>query len=220
MGAERVNSIAFAHAACRGFVERSPSSRLASNAAELYPGLMPPRRKAGPAKKSATKKTAARPTAAKKRSKAVARATGRRGPRGLTAEHKAQLARGREEARIVRAYLDAIDAPRPRGRQRTPESIVKQISDVQQRLRSARGIEKLALLKKRRELEAARAKLSPRADLASLERDFVKVGRGYAERHGIPYSDFREVGVPAAVLIKARIPRTRLTSGRRVAPPR
>lgn len=185
---------------------------------------MPPSRKAspakksaGPAKKSATKKAAARTISAKKGAKAVAQtATGRRrGPRGLTDEHKAQLARGREEARIVRAYLGAIDsgAKRP-GRRRTPESITRQISQIDERLRDARGIEKLHLVKQRRELVAARTQLVPAADVSSLERDFIKVARRYGERRGIDYTIWREVGVPPTVLVKARVPRTRASNGR------
>jgi hypothetical protein len=151
----------------------------------------------------------------------VAKPAGRRGPRGLTVEHKAQLARGREEARIVRAYLDAIDTgPKRPGRRRTPESITKQIALVDARLREARGIDKLNLVKQRRELEAARAELVPAADVGALERDFVRVARRYGERRGIDYSIWREVGVPATVLTKARIPRTRLATGRRIVPTR
>ena len=155
------------------------------------------------------------PPAARKTAKAVKAASGRRGPRGLSDEHKAQMARGRDEARIVRAYLDAIDnngAKRP-GRRRSPESINKQIAQVDALLREAHGIEKLKLVKQRRDLEATRAKVVPVADRSGLERDFVRVARSYGERRGIDYAMWREVGVPAAVLTKAKVPRTRLSTG-------
>ncbi len=45
-------------------------------------------------------------------------------------------------------------------------------------------------------------------DLAELENGFEKVAKGYAERKGITYSAFRQIGVPAAVLKKAGISRT------------
>ncbi|HTX63497.1 MAG TPA: hypothetical protein VMD28_07635 [Acidimicrobiales bacterium] len=125
------------------------------------------------------------------------------------------MARGREEARVVRAYLDAIDTgPKRPGRRRSPESILKQIAAVDGRLRDARGIDKLNLLKQRRDLEAARKALAPGANPGALERDFVKVARNYGERRGIDYSIWREAGVSAAVLTKAKVPRTRRTNGR------
>ncbi len=44
----------------------------------------------------------------------------------MSAEHKAALAKGREEGRAVRRYLEALEEQRPRrGRKRTPESIKK-----------------------------------------------------------------------------------------------
>ena len=195
-----------------------------------YDVRMPPRRRAESATKSAKKKTAVRAsparkasktvkaavpaTQARKASKTVKAAGGRRGQRGLSAEHKAQMARGREEARIVRSYLATIDTgPKRPGRRRSPETVAKQIAQVNAQLREARGIERLNLVKQRRDLEAARAGLLPAADRGGLERDFVRVARSYGERRGIDYSMWREVGVPAAVLSKARVPRTRLGTG-------
>jgi hypothetical protein len=194
---------------------------LAQRAECPYADSMPRVRKAGSAKKTVAKrKAAARPNAAKRTAKAVVRAAaGRRGQRaGLSAEHKAQLARGREEARVVRAYLDTIDTgPKRPGRRRTPESLAKQIAQVNERLRGARGLDKLNLLKDRRDLESARANLVPTSDQGALERDFVRVARRYGERRGIDYSIWREAGVPAAVLTKARVPRTRIANSRKGA---
>ncbi len=116
----------------------------------------------------------------------------------------------------MRAYLEAIDTgPKRRGRRRTPESVAKQIAQVDERLRDARGLDKLNLLKERRDLEAARAHLVPAADHGALERDFVRVARRYGERRGIDYSIWREAGVSASVLTRAKVPRTRLTNSRR-----
>lgn len=115
----------------------------------------------------------------------------------------------------MRAYLEVIDTgPRRPGRRRTPESIDKQISQVTEQLRNARGIDKLHLLRQRRELETARAQVAGPADHGALERDFVRVARRYGERRGIDYSIWREVGVPAAVLSKAKVPRTRGSGAR------
>lgn len=119
----------------------------------------------------------------------------------------------------MRAYLDAIDTgPRRPGRRRTQESVTKQIAEVSERLREARGLDKLHLLKQRRDLEAARAELRPATGPSALEREFVKVARRYGERRGIDYSIWREAGVPAAVLTKAKVPRTRRNGRKSTAP--
>ena len=44
-------------------------------------------------------------------------------------------------------------------------------------------------------------------DLRKLEGDFVEVAKSYAERKGISYASWRDVGVPAATLTKAGIKR-------------
>ena len=44
-------------------------------------------------------------------------------------------------------------------------------------------------------------------DLTGLERDFVKVAKGYAERKGISYAAWRELGISPEVLRKAGITR-------------
>ncbi len=53
----------------------------------------------------------------------------KRGPKAVTAEHKAAMAVGRNESRSVRLYLEALTANRPkRGRKRTAESIAKRLA--------------------------------------------------------------------------------------------
>ena len=46
-------------------------------------------------------------------------------------------------------------------------------------------------------------------DLEAIESAFVEHAASYAGRKGISYTAWREQGVPAAVLSKAGIPRTR-----------
>jgi hypothetical protein len=46
------------------------------------------------------------------------------------------------------------------------------------------------------------------ADITALETDFIRVAGAYAQRKGITYHAFRAVGVPAATLKKAGIPRS------------
>ncbi|GIU89638.1 MAG: hypothetical protein KatS3mg010_0737 [Acidimicrobiia bacterium] len=44
-------------------------------------------------------------------------------------------------------------------------------------------------------------------DVGALEKEFVKVAKGYSARKGISYGAWREFGVPAEVLKKAGITR-------------
>ena len=148
-------------------------------------------------------------TTAKKTKKAVrtpGTAAPRRGPAKMTAEHKAALAVGREEARHVRAYLDALERHKPRrGRQRTTETIQKQLAKTKQDLASASGMRKLELAARRIDLEKELdAKQTPE-DLSELRKNFVKYAANYARRKGIPAKAFREAGVPAADIRDAKI---------------
>ena len=123
--------------------------------------------------------------------------------------HKEALALGREEGRAVRHYLRALEAHKPkRGRKRTTESVQKRLAAVEKQLASADSTTRLDLIQERlnlqKELEA-----KARVDLDTLERDFVKVAKGYSQRKGISYAAWREFGVDAAVLKKAGIGRTR-----------
>src|SRR5437588_24420 len=58
----------------------------------------------------------------------------------MTAAHKQALAEGREQSRVVRDYLDALEAHKPkRGRKRTAESVKKNLAEVNQSLKAASG---------------------------------------------------------------------------------
>jgi hypothetical protein len=48
-------------------------------------------------------------------------------------------------------------------------------------------------------------------DLSALEKQFIKVAKGYGERKGITYATWRAAGVSAAVLHSADISRARGT---------
>lgn len=129
--------------------------------------------------------------------------------RSMSAEHKAALAEGRRQSRAVKAYLEALHSSRPkRGRKRTPESIKKQLDQVEADLAEADPMQELLLVQKRRDLESALAALDEKVDLSGLEKDFVTNAKDYAQSKGISYASFREVGVPAEVLRKAGITRS------------
>ena len=124
--------------------------------------------------------------------------------------HKAALAKGREEGRIVRRYLEALESTKPRrGRKRTPESIQRRLATIEAGIDEADPLARLHLIEEKQRLEAELSATGDTVDLAALEKDFIKVARLYGERKGISYSAWRAVGVSASVLQQAKIPRTR-----------
>ena len=128
----------------------------------------------------------------------------------MSEDHKAALAKGREEGRIVRRYLEALESTKPRrGRKRTPESIRKRLFAIDNSLAAADPLSRLHLIEERQRLEAELSHTGDTVDLAALEKSFIKVARVYGERKGISYSAWRTVGVSASVLQQAKIPRTR-----------
>jgi len=127
----------------------------------------------------------------------------------MSAEHKAALAKGREEGRIVRQYLEALESTKPRrGRKRTPESIRKRLTTIDNQLPEADPLTRLHLVEEKQRLEAELASAGKTVDVDALEKSFVKVARQYGERKGISYAAWRTVGVSASVLQQAKIPRT------------
>jgi hypothetical protein len=126
----------------------------------------------------------------------------------MSVEHKAALAKGREEGRIVRRYLVALEEQRPkRGRKRTPETIRRRLSAVDLELQEADPLARLHLLQEREDLSGELARIDASDDLAAAEKAFVKVARAYGRRKGISYGAWRAVGVSIPVLQKAGITR-------------
>lgn len=126
----------------------------------------------------------------------------------MSDEHKQALAVGRAEGRMVRAYLEALESSRPkRGRKRTKDSITKRLEKLDAELEAADPLKRLQLTQERLDLATELESMDAGVDLAQLEDDFTQVAKGYAERKGITYAAFRQIGVPAAVLRKAGISR-------------
>jgi hypothetical protein len=127
----------------------------------------------------------------------------------MSATHKAALARGRQEGRAVRRYLEAVEHDRPRrGRKRTPDSVRKRLGVVTERLDSVDALTRLHLLQEKSDLQAELARASSGHDLESLEKSFVKVAGAYGRRKGIGYNAWRAAGVGAPVLQRAGITRS------------
>jgi hypothetical protein len=126
----------------------------------------------------------------------------------MSDDHKAALAQGRSEGRVVRDYLAALRANKPkRGRKRTPDSIQKRMATIDEQLTTADPLTELRLVQEKRNLSDEMASMDTQVDLGSLESAFVQVAASYSARQGIGYAAWRDVGVPAAVLKQAGISR-------------
>jgi hypothetical protein len=127
----------------------------------------------------------------------------------MSSTHKAALAEGRHEGRVVRRYLQALEQHRPkRGRKRTTESVRRRLATVTDGLASAEPLTRLHLLQEKADLEAELARASSTGELVALESAFVAVAEAYGRRKGIGYNAWRAAGVSAAVLQRAGIGRT------------
>ena len=127
----------------------------------------------------------------------------------MSNDHKEALAEGRNHARIVGRYLEALEANKPRrGRKRTPDSVKKRLTAVGEELKESTGLTRLNLLQERRDLEVELATMQAGTpDLSGLEKEFVKVAKSYSAKKRISYGAWREFGVPPEALKKAGITR-------------
>ncbi len=127
----------------------------------------------------------------------------------MSKEHKQALARGRREARAIKAYLEAIAAKKP-GRPVTKESLEQRLRTVNARIESAEDpLKAVDLLQTRLDIERALAEVEDAVNIEALEAGFVENASSYSERKGITYTAWRQFGVPASVLKRAGIPETR-----------
>lgn len=135
-------------------------------------------------------------------------------PRGtMSDEHKAALAEGRRQGRDVRAYLNALERGKRRGRRLSPQELESRIESLRKRIsEEPDAAKRLELVQQRLDHEDRLAAETDEPDLDSLEAAFVAAARPFSERKGISWTAWRELGVPAAVLKKAGVPRTRRTS--------
>jgi len=122
---------------------------------------------------------------------------------------KDALALGREQARAIRLYLEALDELKPkRGRKRTPESVTAMLERLE--LELAGGIDPLKrvhLLQTRLELEHELKGPLALPTIDHLEPGFIEHASGYSSRRGVSYDAWRAAGVPAPMLRKAGIHR-------------
>ena len=126
----------------------------------------------------------------------------------MTSEHKAALAAGRAQGLAVRKYLEALERSRPRrGRRPSSDSLKKQLTEIENRLRDADPLKRLHLIQQRKAIESRLSDSEGGEDISSLEDAFVRAASEYGSRKGIDYATWREIGVPADVLRRAGVHR-------------
>lgn len=127
----------------------------------------------------------------------------------MSDEHKAALAQGRRESRVIKSYLSALGSRRP-GRPVTPDSVKQKIAGIEAKLESESDpLKRVDLVQARIDAEDQLSQVSQSEDLDALEQEFAEVAAAYSERKGISYAAWREAGVGAATLKAAGIKRTR-----------
>ena len=135
----------------------------------------------------------------------------KRGPKSLSPEHKAAMAEGRTESRIIKSYLEALRRTKTTlGRPKTTDSVNNRLEKINQTLETKIDpLKRLNLLQERIELakELKRIEENSTDLVAELEPEFIAVAKSYGQRKGISYAAWREFGVPAAVLKAAGINR-------------
>jgi hypothetical protein len=133
----------------------------------------------------------------------------KRGPKNsITDQHKAAMAEGRVEGRVVRDYLEALRNSKGKpGRKRTPDSVARRMQAIDVEMQGANPVRELELIQERFDLEAELAGMETKVDPKSIEIGFTKVAGSYSKRKGISYAAWRAVGVEPAVLKKAGISR-------------
>lgn len=162
------------------------------------------------ATKTAPRSTKALASRADKKNAGSTKATSKKSlaKKAMSNSHKKALANGRREGRIIRDYLEIVEATRPRrGRRRTPESITKRLTVIAAEIRAADPVTKVRLLQERLNLRTELASMKSKAQIAAAEAQFVKVVRAFSERNDITYDAWREFGVSDAVLKRAGIAR-------------
>ncbi len=129
----------------------------------------------------------------------------------LSDDHKAALAKGRSEARTVRAYLDALATKKPRGTA-NPVTLKQRLERLTEQIETEQNsLKRLQLIQQRFDVEDKLKAVGDSVDYEALQADFVAAAASYSERKGISYSAWREAGVAPDVLKTAGIRRTRRT---------
>lgn len=131
---------------------------------------------------------------------------------GMSAEHKAALAKGRAQAKAVREYLNLLEYDGRRSAL-SEEQLNTKIHEVEARIQDTSDpATRLELIQKRLDYEGQLKNATDGPDPEEVEKGFVQAAKEYSERKGISYPAWRELGVPAATLKAAGIPQRRRPS--------
>jgi hypothetical protein len=111
----------------------------------------------------------------------------------------------------VNRYLEAVTTPKRRGRKVSKATLEQRLAAARTRFKTSAGVDKLLAAQEVRDLRARLTRLASESavDVKSLEAAFVKIAKTFSENRGVTYGAWRDAGVPAPVLKKAGIQRTR-----------
>jgi hypothetical protein len=153
----------------------------------------------------------AKTTARKPAKKSVKKSTKRSATRTLSASHKRALAAGRTMSATVDRYLAAVNTPKRRGRKVSEAALRERLGAAQVRAKSAAGVDRVLAAQEVRDITARIAALTSAggADVKELEDAFVRIAKEFGDKRGIGYGAWRDAGVPAVVLKRAGVLRTR-----------
>ena len=120
----------------------------------------------------------------------------------MSSSHKEALVNGRAESRVIREYLQLIDAQRPRrGRRRSLETITRRLREIEIEIPHSHPVQRIHLIQERINLNAELATNSlSRTQQTQLEKNFIKVAKSFSERHNISPEAWIEFGVSERVL--------------------
>lgn len=136
-----------------------------------------------------------------------------KGSTKMSAEHKAALAKGRDQARAVRDYLQMLERDGRRSSKLSPDQLEQKVHQIEARIQEEPDpATRLELVQKRLDYQEQLKTSDYAPNPEQVEQAFVDAAKEYSERKGISYPAWREIGVPAATLREAGVPRTRKTS--------
>ena len=144
-------------------------------------------------------------------SRPATRSAKRRASRKLSASQRDALAKGRAISATVNRYLVAVAKPGRRGRPVSRETLTQRLADARRRFKTEVGVNKVLAAQEIRDLQAKLTRLGTETavDVKTLESAFIEVAKQFSEHRGVTYRSWRAAGVPAEVLKRAGIPRTR-----------
>lgn len=125
-----------------------------------------------------------------------------------TDEQKGEAARKRSQHVAIRNYLDALGSANG-NRAKDPAKLELRLKEIEAQLPDARPIDRLKLLQEQMDLTVALNATDHSVDgFVELEAAFIEQAWEWAQRNGISYKAFRELGVPASTLRDAGISRS------------